>query len=458
MSAYKVSRRDALRMLGMAGAASTLPGLALRPSRAHAATEIPKRIIFFYTNHGTLRQYWLPKGVGGAAATETAFDLNDILVPLQAYKKDLLIIDGLDMLSSDKQTGAAKNAHIRGHCHSLVATDMAGQDQAGGVSIDQHIAKALNSPSPITPIPSLEIGVDPNVESLISYSAASQKLPIEMDPKKAFARLFASGSAPSGSMTADKTPAEQRSVLDFVLGEFNSVKTKLDPDARARMESHADAVRDLETRLGIAVQRSCTAPQLAAAANQNTDYAGYYDTTADNFMRVIQAAFACDSTRVVTFNLEAIPDTRCGYTAGASGSTDLHDLVHKVAMPNDAASKDASAVGIIKAFHTEYAKYLAKLLGYLSSIQEADGQTMLDHTIVLWCGEIAEGNHDLHHLPWLIAGQGGGSVRTGRFLSVPRSPSARGHNDLFVSLANAMGSNITTFGNPAVCKGPITLT
>jgi hypothetical protein len=133
-------------------------------------------------------------------------------------------------------------------------------------------------------------------------------------------------------------------------------------------------------------------------------------------------------------------------------------LIHKVAMPNDAASKDASAVGIVKSFHTQYAKQFAKLLGYLSSMKEADGQTMLDHTIVLWCGEIAEGNHDLHHLPWLIAGQGGGSVRTGRFLQVPRSPSARGHNDLFVSLANAMGSNITTFGNPAACKGAITLT
>jgi hypothetical protein len=459
MKTYKVSRRDALRMLGMAGVASTLPGPGLGLNRAQAqSAQIPKRIIFFYTNHGTLRQSWLPKGVGTSPATETAFELNDILVPLQAYKKDLLIIDGLDMLSSDKQTGAAKNAHIRGHCHSLVAADMAGADQAGGISIDQHIAKALNSPSPITPISSLEIGIDPNVESLISYAAASQKLPIEMDPKKAFTRLFPTGSAPGSMATSDKTPAQQRSVLDFVLGEFNAVKGKLDPNARARVESHADAVRDLETRLGIAVQRTCTAPQLAAAANRNSDYAGYYDTTADNFMRVIQAAFACDMTRVVTFNLEAIPDKRCGYTAGAAGSTDMHDLIHKVAMPNDAASKDATALGIVKSFHTEYAKQFSKLLGYLSSMQEADGQTMLDHTIVLWCGEIAEGNHDLHRLPWLIAGQGGGSVRTGRFLTVPRSPSARGHNDLFVSLANAMGSNITAFGNPAACKGPITLT
>src|SRR4051794_2215815 len=153
MNTYKLSRRDALRMLGMAGVASQLPGIGLGLNCAHAqSAAIPKRIIFFYTNHGTLRQSWLPKGVGSSPATETAFELNDILVPLQAYKKDLLIIDGLDMLSSDKQSGAAKNAHIRGHCHSLVAADMAGAGQGGAPFLDQHIPKKPKLPPP-TPAP-----------------------------------------------------------------------------------------------------------------------------------------------------------------------------------------------------------------------------------------------------------------------------------------------------------------
>ncbi|HKP62332.1 MAG TPA: DUF1552 domain-containing protein [Polyangiales bacterium] len=459
MKNYKLSRRSALRMLGMAGAASMFPGgLGLSRALAQSTSNIPKRILFFYTNHGTHRPAWVPKGVGGAAVSETSWDLNEILVPLAAYKKDLLILDGLDMLSSDVQSGPAKNAHIRGHCHSMVAADMASADLAGGISIDQHIAQALNKPTPITPLPSLEIGIEPNQESLISFSAASQKLPIEMSPQKAFSRLFPGGAAPGSMMAAqDKTPEQQRSVLDFALAEYNTLAPKLDRDARMRCEAHAAAVRDLETRLGIAVQRSCTAPQLAAATSRNSDYAAYYTSTADNFMRLIQAAFACDLTRVITFSPEAIPDALSGYKS-INGSTDMHDMIHKVAMRNDALSKDATAVGIVKNFHTEYAKLFAKLLGYLSQMKEADGQSMLAHTIVLWCGEIAEGNHDLHMLPWLIAGQGGGSVRTGRYLQIPRSPKARGHNDLYVSLANAMGSNITTFGNASVCKGPITLT
>ena len=113
-------------------------------------------------------------------------------------------------------------------------------------------------------------------------------------------------------------------------------------------------------------------------------------------MRLIQAAFACDLTRVVTFNMEAIPDDHVDVRAAQDlGATDVHDLIHKVDS-SDPLSKNATAVGVIKQFHTEYAKQFAKLLDYLAAIPEADGTTALHHTVVLWCGEIATGNHDLH--------------------------------------------------------------
>jgi hypothetical protein len=445
----RLSRRDMLQLFGMGAAASLLPR-----GRARAAEDIPKRILFFYTNHGSHRPAWLPVGVGGAAPTQTAFELGEIHQPLAMFKQDLLIIDGLDMLSSDVQTGAAANAHIRGHCHSMTAKEMADANLGGGISIDQHIAQAINAGGSLTPLRSLEIGVDPNQESRISFAAASQQLPIESNPNNAFKRLFPSGAAGSGAMTpADHSAEQQKSVLDFVSKQFGALGPKLGKADRAKLEAHADIVRDLETRLSIGAQRTCTAPMLGASASRS-DYTNYYQSTGDSFMRLIQAAFACDLTRVVTFNMEAIPDGLSGYTS-KFGTTDMHDLIHKVAQKSDPLSKNVDAVAVVKKFHTEYAKQFAKLLGYLAAIPESDGTTALNHTIVLWCGEIAEGNHDLHMLPWLIAGQGGGSIKTGRFLQVPRSPKARGHNDLFVALANAMGSPISTFGAASVCQGAL---
>ena len=456
MSSPRFPRRTALQLLGMGAAASALPRFGLGRARAADAPAIPKRILFFYTNHGTHRPAWLPVGLGGAAATETAFDLGQILQPLKAYKQDILMLDGLDMLSSDVQTTSAANAHIRGHCHSMTAKEMADANLAGGISIDQHIAQFLNKPAPVTPVPSLEIGVDPTQESRISFAAASQQLPIESNPNNTFKRLFPSGAAPSSGMQMqDTTGAQQKSVLDFVIGDLSSTAARLGKDDRVKLEAHADAVRDMETRLTLVNTRSCTAPTLTASPSRSADHGAYYQAQGDSFMRLIQSAFACDLTRVVTFNMEAIPDSLSGYKGSNFGTTDMHDLIHKVAMRNDALSQNPDAVNTVVNFHTEYAKQFARLLGYLAAIPEADGTTLLHHTIVLWCGEIAEGNHDLHHLPWLIAGQGGGAIRTGRYLQIPRSPKARGHNDLFVALANAMGSNITTFGTASVCQGAL---
>jgi hypothetical protein len=379
--------------------------------------------------------------------------LGAIHQPLAAFKQDLLLIDGLDMLSSDIQTGSAANAHIRGHCHSMTAVQMADANLAGGSSIDQHIAQALRKAGVLTALPSLEIGVDPNSESRISFASSAQQLPIESDPQNTWKRLFPNGATGQGTPMQDSRAARKQSVLDFVAEDFAALTPRLGRDDRRKLEVHADLVRDLEKRLNVSAAVSCSAPSLTAV-DSRAEYASYYEDTGDAFMRLIQAAFACDLTRVVTFNMEAIPDELCGYNS-SFGTTDMHDLIHKVAQSSDPLSKNSAAVQTVVRFHTEYAKQFAKLLGYLAAIPEADGTTALHHTSVLWCGEIAEGNHDLHKLPWLIAGQGGGSVRTGRFLQVPRSPEARGHNDLFVALANAMGSPITSFGAGAVSNGAL---
>lgn len=442
-----MSRRSVLQLLGLGAMASLAPRVSAQ------AAAIPKRIVFFYTNHGSHRPAWLPVGVGGAAPTETAFGLGAIHQPLAQFKKDLLLIDGLDMLSSDIQTGPAANAHIRGHCHSMTATQMADANLGGGASIDQHIARALRLAGVLTALPSLEIGVDPNIESRISFASSAQQLPIESDPQNTWQRLFPNGASGGAEPVRDMRAARRRSVLDFVAEDFAALTPLLSAQDRQKLEAHADLVRDLEKRLAVSAAVSCNAPSLDDSSNQS-DYAAYYRDTGDAFMRLIQAAFACDLTRVVTFNMEAIPDQMCGYD-GRFGTSDLHDLVHKVAQAGDPLASNPDAVNTVVRFHTEYAKQFAKLLGYLAAIPEADGTTALQHTMVLWCGEIAEGNHDLHRLPWLIAGQGGGSVRTGRYLQVPREPEARGHNDLYVALANAMGSPITKFGADAVCRGAL---
>jgi hypothetical protein len=78
---------------------------------------------------------------------------------------------------------------------------------------------------------------------------------------------------------------------------------------------------------------------------------------------------------------------------------------------------------------------------------------MLDNTVVLLGSELARGNTHSHtDAPFLMAGSGGGYFKTGQYLSVPGKVP---HNNLLVSILNAMDVPATTFGMPEFCSGPL---
>ena len=102
-------------------------------------------------------------------------------------------------------------------------------------------------------------------------------------------------------------------------------------------------------------------------------------------------------------------------------------------------------------------------MGLLAGTREADGSTLLDNTLVVWCGQLGGGDHSVDHLPYILAGKMQGAVTPGRYVLYPRTPTSAtpqlsqgpAHNDFFVTLANLMGVTTSTFGNPSVCKGPL---
>jgi hypothetical protein len=74
----------------------------------------------------------------------------------------------------------------------------------------------------------------------------------------------------------------------------------------------------------------------------------------------------------------------------------------------------------MKAYQTYNAKMFAKFLDLLAAIPESDGTTLLDNTLVVWCGQIAAGDHSLDNIPYVLAGAMGGAVKTGRYVRYPR--------------------------------------
>ncbi len=466
MQNTRLSRRSMLRTLGLLGGAYFLPSLGHRRFARAAEGSVPTRLLIFYTHQGTLRSKWRPRGLGGAAPTERAFELGPLHAPLRAHQDDLVVLDGLDMISAELDSSPAANAHVAGGTHALTGISRSGDAQAGGPSINIAIANALNANRPLTAIPSLEYTCVGNgsFKTGVSWSGAGEYVPAEADANKAFDRLFPGGHGPDGDLARAR---RDQSVLDLVKDELQSVKNQLATDDRRKLEAHADQIRDLEARLALSAGLTCEVPERMSLIGDFDGACPYgagptcLDRRTEIFTRLGVTALACDLTRVVTIDIEQLSNDAAGYTPGMFGTSALHDLIHKTA-ENGGLRDNADAVAVVQRLYVGYARYLANTLQMLKDMPDADGNSLLHNTVVLWCGQIASGSHDLHLLPWMLAGQAGGALRTGRYLQLPRQTRDRGfpttglpHNNLLVSVANMMGVPMRSFGNGDACTGPL---
>jgi uncharacterized protein DUF1588 len=99
-----------------------------------------------------------------------------------------------------------------------------------------------------------------------------------------------------------------------------------------------------------------------------------------------------------------------------------------------------------------YAEQVAYLVGKMDAVVESNGKTMLDNSLVIWTNGLGKGNnHSRQNIPYVLLGSAGGYLATGRYLQFDNA-----HNDLLVSIMNAMGlRDEKTFGDASLCKGPL---
>jgi hypothetical protein len=161
---------------------------------------------------------------------------------------------------------------------------------------------------------------------------------------------------------------------------------------------------------------------------------------ADQFLDLIAFAFQCDLTRSITYMQQ---NAGSGYVYrfltvnGSPISEGHHSLSHH--------GGDASKNDQLEAIGRWEVEQFAKLARKLKAIREADGSTVLDNSALFFSSEIEDGDSHSHfNMPILVAGKAGGTLRTGQHLRFPDQPSV---GNLFVSLAQALGVNQTSFGD-----------
>ncbi len=461
-SARSWRRRELLAGLGGLG---LIPLLGERFARAQGpAGASPRRLVIFYTPNGTIGPEWRPRG------GETDFTLGRILTPLAPLRSSLLVLGGVDMALADAGFGSHHTRGIGGLLtgrRTLMGNfRSAGPPTAGwasGISIDQHIAQHLvRTPGAATRFRTLELGVrviDAEVRGRISYLGPNQPVPPMESPYDVFDRIFTGGRPPGAGGVpipggqAERLRAQRKSVLDFLGQELAAARTHVGADDRARLDAHLESVRDIERRLLIdsgaagpaAVPvAGCTPPALTprmdVQATENLPAVGRLQ------MDLLAGAFACDLARVATLQWTHAESNQTFPFIGVPGQH--HAMSH--AGDGDVAARES--LTRINGFYAEQFRYL---LEKLAAHREGD-RTLLDNTAVLWAIEIGKGNNHAHRdLPFLLAGSCGGAFRTGRFLDYQAQGRSQPHNNLLVSLANAMGLPDASFGDPEHCTGPL---
>ena len=198
------------------------------------------------------------------------------------------------------------------------------------------------------------------------------------------------------------------SVLDTVLEEASSLEKQLGGADRQKLDQYLSCVRELEVAHCGAEKLPPVQPPAGTTSRRSSpvDYQEHCRLMCD----LLVLAFQTDVTRVATFMLaregSEIQYRNLGISEGHHECTHHRgnkSLIEKVCKINK--------------FHVEQFAYL---LGKLKAIKEGEG-TLLDNCMIAYGSGIEDGSMHTHtRLPTLLAGKGGGSLKTGRHLRYPR--------------------------------------
>jgi Protein of unknown function (DUF1552) len=437
----KLNRRHFLR--GAGGVAIALPFLGAMGETARAAA-FPKRFVAFFTGLGQVKSAWAPTG------TETSFTLGQVLAPLAKHQSRLLVLEGIDMESAYHGPG---DPHQQGIGHALSGTELqvgnlfpyacnpaAMVGWGGGVTLDQYLASKIGQ---TTKFPSIEFGVqvqNANVSSRLVYKGAGQPVPPEDSPYQGFTRIFSELGGDPGMMK--KLRDKRHHVLDAVQQDAKSLAQRLGADDQQKLEHHLDAVASIASHIDAPGQigGTCAMPDMGA---ENDMYANdNYPLMGRLQMDLLAMSLACDLTRVASLQWTS---TQTGKVFTWLGQKETHHSL------SHSSPSDADRQSQLVAIGNWHASQLAYLMDKLASFPEGNG-TVLDNTLILWCTDISQGSsHSRRDMPYVIAGGTGGALKMGRYLKY----NGDHHNNLLVSLLNAMDVPDTSFGNPAYCSGAL---
>jgi hypothetical protein len=310
-----------------------------------------------------------------------------------------------------------------------------------GISVDQIAAEAVGK---LTRLSSLELGCEAGRQagncdsgyscaysSNLSWKSELTPMGKEVDPRSVFDRLFSSGSKGESEAARIKRQQYNKSVLDLVAEDAESLRNDLGANDRRKLDEYLGGVRELELRLSKIEKANAEAPANVAKPNGiPKDYQEHIRLMCD----LLVLAFQGDLTRISTFPFANEGSNRNYKAIGVSDGH--HDLSH-----HQGDKEKLEKILKINTFHMEQFAYV---VGKLKELKEGDG-SVLDNCMILYGSGNGDGNrHNHDNLPVLMVGKGGGTLKPGQHLTVKRETPIC---NLYLALLDRMGAGCDKFGD-----------
>ena len=441
-----VNRRRFLRGLGVTMALPALESLLPRGLASVTAanplattpTGAPLRMAFMYFPNGAIQDAWWPSGEG------KDFTLAKTMAPLEQLRHRVQVLGGLDHVHATAgPDGAGDHARANGTFLTGVRVKKtAGADIHAGVSIDHLVASNVGH---LTRFPSLELTCDAvrksgNCDSgyscayqhNLSWRTPTQPNPPEPNPRLVFERLFGEGEVGQRKKNIEMRLAQQRSILDFVMDDAKALQRKLGSRDVSKLDEYLTSVREIEKRIDAAEKfKDVPDPGVETPAGIPASFEEHMQL----MYSMMLLAFQTDSTRIATFLLAGDGNNRSYSDIGIPEGH--HHLSHH--QNND---EMVSKVGEIDLW---YMKQFAWFLKKMDETKDVDGNSLLHNSMIVYgCGNSDGNRHTHHNLPIVLAGNGGGTLESGRYVKAGGQPMS----NLFLTMADRMGvKNLERFGD-----------
>lgn len=430
----QIDRRTVLKGFGATLALPFLESMMPQGVLAASAPKTPIRTAFIFVPNGINMEHWVPSGN----------QLPYTLQPLQSLKSKFNIMSGLAQRNAFA-LGDGAGDHARSAaawltgCHPRKTS---GANIKAGISFDQILAKEFSN---ITRFSSLELGCERGglagdcdsgyscaYSNSISWRTDSTPVAKEVDPRLVFERLFASENQNESEISKAQRLAENKSILDFIMEDAKTLNKKLGHTDRMKLDEYMTGVREIERRLLFLEKQTkdFSSSSLANIQGIPSDYQDHIRIMGD----LMVLAFQTDTTRVSTFMFANEGSNRSYKMIGVSDGH--HEMSHHQRTP-----EKLEALKKINNFHVTQ---LAYILNKMDSIKEGD-KTLLDNSMVVYGAGICDGDrHNHDDLPVLLAGLGGGKIKSGQHLKFNSNTPM---TNLFLSMADKINIPVEQIGD-----------